>query len=59
MRIWEKIKINSIITYRGEKYIVLKIYKFDEERYGEIKKISDGLICKVPLYSCTLDKDID
>lgn len=55
MRIWEKIKVDSVVIYRGEKYVVLKIYEFDEERYGEIKRLSDGIICKVPLHSCILD----
>lgn len=57
MRIWEKIKVNDTVTYKNEKYIVIKIYEFDKTIYADIKNINTGDMCRTPLYSCKIDEN--
>lgn len=52
MRIWEKIKVADTVMYNNEKYIVLKIYEFDETKYVDLKNKNNGKICRATLYSC-------
>lgn len=57
MRVWQKIKVNDVVIYRDEKYIVLDIYKEDSSTYGIIKKIKDESIIHVMLNACSLDEN--
>jgi len=57
MRIWKKIKVNNIVTYKNEKYIVIKIYEFDTTIYADLKNINTGGMCSAPLYSCKIDEN--
>ncbi len=57
MRIWKNIQVNDIVIHRDEEYIVLKIYKFDEEMYADLKSIATGNICSVSLSSCRKNKN--
>lgn len=57
MRIWEKIKVDDIVIFKEERYVVEKIYKEDNTTYGILKNISTGDSCISPLYCCTLSED--
>lgn len=57
MRVWQKIKVNDVVIYRDEKYIVLDIYKEDSSTYGIIKKIKNESIIHVMLNACSLDEN--
>ena len=57
MRVWQKIKVNDVVIYRDEKYIVLDIYKEDSSTYGIIKKIKDESIIHARLNACSLDEN--
>lgn len=37
MRVWERIKINDIVSYEDERYIVQEIYKEESITYGILK----------------------
>jgi len=52
MRVWERIKINDIVSYKDEKYIVQEIYKEESITYGILKKLTDGSISHVRLNAC-------
>lgn len=55
MRVWERIKINDVVVYKDEKYIVIDIYKEDSTTYGIIKKLDDESIIHVRLNACRFD----
>lgn len=57
MRVWQRIKINDVVVYRDEKYIVIDIYKEDSTTYGIIKKIKDEATIHVRLNACSLDEN--
>lgn len=57
MRIWKNIKVNDMVIHRDEEYIVLKIYKFDEEMYVDLRSIVTGKTCSVSLSSCRKNKN--
>lgn len=57
MRVWEKIKVNDVVTYKDENYIVENIYKEDSTTYGIIKKIKDGETIHVRLNACRLNEN--
>ena len=52
MRIWGKIKINDIVIYHNEKYIVEDIYQEESTTFAVIKNINNNQLNNVPLYSC-------
>ena len=57
MRIWEKIKINDIVIYKDEKYVVKNIYKESATTYGILKNIATGKERDVPLYACKYEEN--
>lgn len=55
MRVWERIKINDVVVYRDEKYIVVDIYKENSTTYGILKKVKDETMVHAMLAACRLD----
>lgn len=56
MRVWERIKINDVVVYRDEKYIVVDIYKENSTTYGILKKVKDETMIHAMLTACRLDE---